>query len=134
VLSSSGTKCSNASDFQVGDALESVPAASNAKDVYLLSALLHGFNDAACIRILQNASRAAAPAGALIVVMEMVLAEGRAHFAETSVDMQMFMGTEGRERTRAEWGQIFERSGLKLQEVVLLASLGRMMVLRPLLG
>lgn len=117
--------------FQVGDALKFVPAAASDKDIYLLSALLHGFNDDTCTRVLANVYEAAAPKGALIIVMEMVLAGRDADVAGTTCDMQMFMGTEGRERTMAEWENLFSRSRLILQETVRLSSLGQMLVLRP---
>ncbi|QSA97634.1 methyltransferase [Methylococcus sp. EFPC2] len=116
--------------FEVGDALRSVPAAASDKDVYLLSALLHGYGDDACINILRNVSQAAAPKGAWVVVMEMVLADCRADLAASSLDMQMFVNSEGRERTLAEWNSLFERSGLRLREIVRLASLGQMLVLQ----
>jgi len=48
--------------------------------------------------------------------------------------MQMFMGTPGRERTRAEWDTLFERSSVRLVETVHLPSFGKMMVLQPLPG
>ena len=78
-----------------------MPSATSNRDIYLLSAVLHGFNDDACIKMLRNVSQAASPKGASVVVMEMVLADFSADLAGTSFDMQMFMGTEGRERTRS---------------------------------
>jgi len=117
--------------FEVGDALESVPSATSNRDVYLLSAVLHGFNDDACIRVLRNVCQAASPKNALVVVMEMILPDCGADLAGTSFDMQMFMGTEGRERTKAEWDNLFSRSGLVLHEIVRLASIGQMLVLQP---
>lgn len=118
--------------FETGDALTAVPAAESDKDIYLLSALLHGFDDATCIQMLRTVCQAAAPKNALIVVMEMVLADCCADVAGTAFDMQMFMATEGRERTLAEWDQLFSRSGLKRQETVRLASLGQMLVLKSI--
>jgi hypothetical protein len=45
-------------------------------------------------------------------------------------DMQMYGTTRGRERTLREWQWLFERSGLKLQEVVGLQSFGKILVLK----
>jgi O-methyltransferase domain/Dimerisation domain len=118
-------------EFEAGDAFESLPPAASDKDIYLLSALLHGFSDDNCIKILRNVSQAATGKGALVIVMEMVLADRGADLPGASFDMQMFMGTEGRERTTAEWEQLFTRSGLVLKEAVRLASLGQMLVLMP---
>ena len=40
----------------------------------------------------------------------------------------------GRERTKVEWDELFNRSGLVLKETVRLASLGQMLVLMPASG
>lgn len=117
--------------FQAGDLLESVPQAESSRDIYLLSAVLHGFDDDACITALRNLVRAGAGTGAPIALLEMVMPDARADLASASFDMQMFMGTRGRERTLAEWQLLFDRSGLVLKEVVGLQSFGKILVLLP---
>lgn len=117
--------------FQAGDLLESVPQATSDKDIYLLSAVLHGFDDAACITALRNLASASAGTGASIALMEMVMPDSRADLASASFDMQMFMGTRGRERTLDEWQRLFDRCGLVLTEVVGLQSFGKILVLLP---
>lgn len=118
--------------FQPGDVLESVPAATSERDIYLLSAVLHSFDDATCVRALRNLSRACGSTGARIVLMELVLAERGVDLAAAAFDMQMFMGTRGRERTLAEWSRLFETSGLQLEEHVKLQSLVGILLLRSL--
>lgn len=115
--------------FQAGDAREFVPAAQNEQDIFLLSALLHGFNDDDAVRVLQNLATAMGNTGARAVLMELVMPETCADIGSASFDMQMFMGTEGRERTRDQWERLFERSGLHLQEIVGLRSFGKLLVL-----
>lgn len=115
--------------FQACNVLEAVPPARSDKDVYLLSAVLHCFDDAACVSILGNLATAIAGTGARVVVMEMVLPETRADLAGTSFDMQMFMATSGRERTLQEWRSLSEQSGLAVEEVVGLRSFGNLLVL-----
>jgi len=117
--------------FQAGDLLTSVPAAQSDKDVYLLSAVLHGFDDDTCVTALRQLASASAGSGARVVLLEMVLPETHADLAGTSFDMQMFMGTRGRERTLAEWNALFGRSGFALEERVGLRSLGDILVLLP---
>lgn len=117
--------------FQAGDILEAVPAAQSDRDIYLLCGVLHGFDDPACIRLLKNLAVASAPQGATIAVMELVMAETGADLSSTSFDMQMFMGTRGRERTLPEWQAIFDASGLALKEVVGLRSFVSILVLQP---
>jgi hypothetical protein len=63
--------------------------------------------------------------------MEIVLPELKADIAMASFDMQMFMGTRGRERTLTQWKSLFERSGMALQELVGLQSFGSILVLLP---
>lgn len=116
--------------FQEGDLLGSIPSASNDRDIYLLSAVLHGFDDAACVDVLRNVARAIAGSQARVAVMEMVLPELHADIAGAAFDMQMFMGTRGRERTLEEWTALFARSGLALQEQVGLQSIGAILVLK----
>ena len=117
--------------FQAGDLLSSIPPAQNDKDIYLLSAVLHCFDDDTCIRALTNLARASGSSGARVAVMEIVLPELKADIAMASFDMQMFMGTRGRERTLTQWKSLFERSGMALQEVVGLQSFGSILVLLP---
>lgn len=112
------------------DVLQSVPRAQSDKDIYFLSAVLHGFDDATCIAALRNVAEAAAEAGATIAVMEMVMPDAQADAATASFDMQMFVNSRGRERTLGEWQRLFERSGVALQEVVGLQTFGKILVLR----
>lgn len=117
--------------FQTGDMLATIPPARNDKDIYLLSGVLHGFDDETCIQALANLARASGSSGAPIAVMEMVLPERKADLASASFDMQMFMGTRGRERTLAQWQALLARSGMALEEVVGLQSFVSILVLRP---
>lgn len=116
--------------FQTGDLLESIPKAASDQDIYLLSGVLHGFGDDTCVRALANLRGACTGTGARIALLEMVLPETGADLAGASFDMQMFMGTRGRERTLSEWRALFDRSGLMLEEVVGLQSFGNLLVLR----
>ncbi|MEX8521906.1 MAG: methyltransferase [Leptothrix ochracea] len=116
--------------FEVGDARHSLPSARNDRDAYLLSAVLHGFDDPTALTILRQVATAAKPAQARIILLEMVMPAQQADFTLASFDMQMFMGTRGRERTHAEWQALFTQANLTLTEVVQLASFGKMMVLK----
>ena len=120
----------NRLSFEPGDAFVSVPAARDAGDVYLLSAVLHSFDDAACVRLLGNVAAAAGPAGARIVVFERVLDEAGTDFMPASFDMQMFVGGGGRERAQAEWDHLFAAAGVRREARVRLASFGAIQVLR----
>lgn len=124
-------RCRDRIEFLEGDALSGpLPAAEGVRDAYLLSALLHGFDDAACIDGLRQVGRAVGNTGAAVVLLELVMPDHGADLISAAFDMQMFMGTRGRERTHQEWQAVISRSGLVLEEVVMLASFGRMLVLR----
>ena len=118
--------------FQAGDLLTSIPSAQSEKDIYLLSAVLHGFDDDTCVTVLRNVANACGQTGARIALLEMVLPEVGAEIAGASFDMQMFMGSRGRERTLKEWTSIFNLVGIALEEVVGLQSFGNILVLLPL--
>jgi hypothetical protein len=116
--------------FAACDLLQSVPKAQSGKDIYLLSAVLHGFDDATCIAVLSNLASAAAGYDATIGVLEMLMPDSRTDIATAAFDMQMFVNTRGRERTLGEWRWLFDQSGLVLQEVVGFRSFGKILVLR----
>ncbi|HUX65075.1 methyltransferase [Sulfuricella sp.] len=117
--------------YQSGDLLVSVPAAKDNKDIYLLSAVLHGMDDENCVKVLRNLTTACAGTGARIALMELVVSELKADFSSAAFDMQMFMGTRGRERTLPQWQSLFDQSRLVLEEQVGLQSIGKILVLRP---
>lgn len=116
--------------FTPGDALQSVPKAINDKDVYLLSAVLHAFDDATCCKVLGNIREAINATAARIVLFELVMPQSAPDIATCSFDMQMFIATKGRERTLVEWQSIFSASGVVLEEVVNLRSYGKLLVLK----
>ena len=124
--------CAGRLQFMAGDVMDEVPPACGPGDVYLLSAVLHGMGDDDAVHVLQNLGRACADTGACVAVMELVVPEHQADYASAAFDMQMFMGTRGRERTLGEWRALVDRAGLVLQEVVGLQSLGCILLLRSL--
>jgi hypothetical protein len=116
--------------FEAGDLFGSIPEARNDKDIYLLSAVLHAFNDADCIKGLTNVANTIGETGARIAVMELIMPESNADLVSASFDMQMFMGTNGKERNMDEWKALISQSGLVLEEIVGLRNIGKILVLR----
>lgn len=116
--------------FQAGDLFAEIPEASGPKDIYLLSAVLHSFDDRTCIRALERLREAIGNSGARVAVLEMVVPETGADIASASFDMQMFVGCRGRERTLSEWKSVIQASKLLLEEIVRIRSLGSILVLR----
>ncbi|MGE5491835.1 MAG: methyltransferase [Actinomycetota bacterium] len=116
--------------FLAGDLFGELPAAGGEGDIYLLSAVFHAFDDDATVRALRNLALAVGGSGARIALLELVLPETGADIASASFDMQMFMGTRGRERTLSEWNRLVGDAGLRLEEVVGLQGFGNILVLQ----
>jgi hypothetical protein len=101
---------------EAGDFFERVPEGA---DVYALSQILHDWNDERCFTILRNC-RAAMRSGARLLVIERLLEEepGRTNPMNYLADMQMMVIHDGaKERTRAEFERLFEKTDLKLNRV-----------------
>lgn len=115
--------------WQEGDLLAGVPAAQDERDIYLLCAVLHCLDDDSCIQALRQLARAAGTTGARVALLELVMPAFKADLSSASFDLQMFMGTRGRERTLAEWQPLIAASGWVLEEQVGLQSFGQILVL-----
>jgi O-methyltransferase domain len=96
-----------------GDFFEAVPAA----DLYLLRYILHDWDDAACIRILQNCRRAMLPGGR-VAVIEQVLGDVGQPGPAPLMDVNMMVMLGGRERSEMEYGQLFAAAGLRLATTI----------------
>ena len=97
-----------------GDFFEAVPAGA---DVYLLSMVLHDWNDQDAIRLLANI-RDAAPPGAQVLAFELVMPTGDDPHLSKMIDLTMLGMLNGRERTSSEITTLFERAGLIYKGVV----------------
>jgi O-methyltransferase domain/Dimerisation domain len=93
--------------FEGGDFFQSVPSG----DTYVLSRILHDWNDVDATRILRRVVDAAKP-GARVVVFERVLhPEGT--WLDAAADLLMLAVTPGgRERTESEFRALFDDAGL----------------------
>ena len=94
-----------------GSFFDSVPAGA---DVYLLVRVLHDWSDQDGIRILRNCQAAMTSKSRLLIV-EQILEPDPTLGRKTSylIDMQMMaMFGSARERTQAEFGELFAQSGL----------------------
>jgi SAM-dependent methyltransferase len=91
---------------EAGDFFAAVPAA----DLYLLKAVLHDWDDDACVRILRNCRAAARPGARLIVIENVIRDLARDRFA-TLLDMNMLAVTTGQERDLAAYDALFAAAG-----------------------
>jgi hypothetical protein len=102
-----------------GSFFDTAPAGA---DAYLLSHIIHDWDEASCLRILETCRRAMKPSGRLLVV-EMVIPSGNEFHPSKLTDMVMLSFTPGgRERTAAEYGELFAKASFQLTRVVPTAS------------
>ena len=97
-----------------GDFFSSVPAGG---DIYVLKLVLHDWSDEECVRILCNCREVMAPGGRVLVVESVVPPGNEPHFAKV-LDLIMMLDLSGRERTEADFVQLLEDAGLKLNRLI----------------
>ncbi|WP_170301567.1 methyltransferase [Saccharopolyspora hirsuta] len=93
-----------------GDFFESVPTGA---DAYLLSRVLHDWDDDTCVRILRTCARAMTARSRLLVVEKVLPAGDEPHLGKR-LDLIMLALTRGRERTAAEYEDLLSRAGLRV--------------------
>jgi hypothetical protein len=95
-----------------GDFFEAVPAA----DIYLLSMVLHDWDDAQCGRLLSSIASAARP-GARVVALELMLPDGSGPHMAKMIDLTMLGMLTGRERTMLEHADLLGSAGFRVDSV-----------------
>ncbi len=101
-----------------GSFFDSVPAGH---DAYLLSHIIHDWDDGENATILGNVREAMKPDGKLLIV-EMVLPEGNEPHMGKMLDMMMLLVPGGQERTPSEYAKLLEPNGFRMTRVVPTAS------------
>jgi O-methyltransferase domain/Dimerisation domain len=93
-------------EFVAGSFFESVPAG----DAYVLSGILHDWDDERAGAILRTI-RAAAPEHARLFLLESVVQPGNEPQGAKWLDLLMLVLAAGRERAEAEWRDLLEGAG-----------------------
>lgn len=98
-----------------GNFFDEIPAGG---DAYYLQHILHDWNDERCLRILDNCRRAleGRPDGRLIVVDNVVPENSEPHPSKW-LDLEMLLMPGGRERTEAEWHELFAKGGFQITRI-----------------
>ena len=94
--------------FVQGSFFESVPPG----DVYVLSTILHDWDDESATRILRTIRDAASPESRLIL-LEAVVPPGNEPGSGKWLDLLMLALFEGRERNEAQWHALLEAGGFE---------------------
>lgn len=105
----SGSDVRDRMELVAGDFFTSVPRGG---DVYVLSRILHDWDDTNSSVILANVSEAMAPE-AKVMVVDAVVPEGDAPHPAKVMDIIMLALHEGKERTEAEFARLFATAGLR---------------------
>ena len=98
---------------QVGSFLEPLPAGAGG---YILSRVIHDWDDESACRILQNCAQAARPNGRVIIIEQTGAAPGES--TSTEMDLRMLMYFLGRERTPEGITDLAQRAGLTLGKII----------------
>ena len=101
-------------EYTTGDFFVSVPSGG---DAYIMKHIIHDWDDERAIKILENIKRAMNPGGRVLVV-ESVIADGNDQDFGKLLDIEMLVSPGGKERTAAEYEELFSRAGLKLARIV----------------
>ncbi len=117
--------------FIGGDMLEAIPPAVSDRDIYMCMAVFHSLGDAEVQKLLDKLKTAFGDKRPTLLVIDMVAAETDIDPVVASFDMQMLMGTKGRERTLPEWRALFEGACLRIEEVVEVRTFPSFIVVRP---
>ena len=101
-----------------GDFFNSVPAGG---DAYLLSRIIHDWDDEHSIAILKNCRRIMSPEHKLLLVERVIPEDINSSFKTQSVmksDLNMLVVVGGRERSEAEYGKLLDKAGFRLTRVI----------------
>jgi hypothetical protein len=101
-----------------GDFFENVPEGG---DAYVMSHVIHDWDEDQCITILENCRKAMGPNSRLLLV-EMVLPAGDAPHPGKMLDMVMLVLPGGQERTETEYVDLLGKAGFRLARVIPTAS------------
>jgi hypothetical protein len=95
-------------EFVAGSFFERVPSG----DTFLLSGIVHDWDDEQATAILRTI-RAAAPPGARVLITESVVPPGNEPNGAKWLDLLMLVLAGGRERDETQWQALLARAGLE---------------------
>ena len=102
-------------EFIAGDFFAAVPPDG---DAYVLSRVIHDWDDEAAVRILSNCRRAVRHGGTLLLIEAVLPEHAREQPAAIRMDLHMLALLHGRERTAAEYERLLGAAGFRLGRVV----------------
>lgn len=97
-----------------GDFLQSIPSGG---DIYMLSNIVHDWDDPRAVRILSNC-RTAMGADSPVILLEAVLPAHGQPTRAVLADVNMMAMLTGKERTQEEYRSLLRAAGLRLSKIV----------------
>jgi hypothetical protein len=101
--------------LQTCDFFHSAPAGG---DAYILKHIIHDWDDFKALAILRNIHTAMGEKKGKVILLEMVLTPGNDPHPGKFLDMEMLAIASGRERTEAEFAELFQRAGFRLTRIL----------------
>ena len=114
-------------EFFGGDFFASVPEGG---DLYLMASIVHDWDDNSCRKLLSNCHRAM-HAGAVLLLVEMIVPPGDAPSFAKLLDLEMLVCFGGRERTEDEYRDLLAESGFEISRVIPTAMPSSVILARP---
>jgi hypothetical protein len=105
-----GERC----EIVAGSFFEQLPAGA---DAYVLSGVLHDWDDEHALAILRRCAAAADTTGRVLVIEEGLLEDGAASGLRTEMNLRMLAYTGGRERTLVDLERLASDAGLRISAV-----------------
>jgi hypothetical protein len=102
-------------ELRGGNFFDSVPTGG---DAYLLSNIIHDWDDERSAHILANCRDAMAEGGRILLVEAVMPDDGAPAPTVKLMDLNMLVLCDGRQRTEAEFDEVFQGIGLKLSRIV----------------
>ena len=97
-----------------GSFFERVPIGG---DAYILSHIIHDWNEEQCLTILGNCRKAMKADGRVLVIDEIITPGKKVPPVIALIDLQLQLLMSGRKRSEAEHRSLFEAAGLQLTQV-----------------
>ncbi len=86
-------------------------------DIYILSAIIHDWDDESCIKILRNCHKKIHDSGKLLLVESVIEKGNRRQFGKLT-DLNMMVLAGGKERTVEEFQKLLLASGFEMKRVI----------------
>jgi hypothetical protein len=97
-----------------GDFFVAVPTGA---DIYILSWILHDWDDEQAVALLRSCRNAIPENGRLLLVEAVLPSSAERHFAHFG-DIVMLVALGGRERTELEYGELLGAGGFRMSRII----------------